>query len=92
MELRQNPSGPNPSGPNPPGPSLRGLMTGLLNVSRPVLVTLLATSIGLYVIASQGMPLLAWIIFSVVWGATLVAVLGVVAEKMTERRHRTYAH
>ncbi|GAA2132104.1 hypothetical protein GCM10009760_06640 [Kitasatospora kazusensis] len=73
-------------------PTAHGLLTGLLNVPGSVLVTLVALSVGLALVAAQPLPLLALIIFSVVWAATLVAVIGRVAGGMEHRRHDMVAH
>ncbi|MER5641089.1 hypothetical protein ABT095_29570 [Kitasatospora sp. NPDC002227] len=70
-------------------PTLRGLITGLQNVSGTMLVALVATSIGTALITAQPLPLLALIIFSVVWAATLVAVSGALARWAKDRRHRS---
>ncbi len=68
-------------------PTLRGLMTGLQNVSGTMLMVLVTASIGTALIAAQPVPLLALIIFSVVWAAMLIAVGGTLVRWMEGRRH-----
>ncbi|MDH6575671.1 hypothetical protein [Kitasatospora sp. MAP5-34] len=73
-------------------PTARGLLTGLLDVPGSVVVTLLAASVGLMMIAVQPVPLLALGIFSAVWAATLVALAGWVAGGTERRSHGPVAH
>ncbi|AUG74995.1 hypothetical protein CFP65_7651 [Kitasatospora sp. MMS16-BH015] len=67
-------------------PTVRGLVAGLQNVSGMALVVLVAASVGTALIAAQPVPLLALIVFSVLWAATLVAVAGALARWAGGRR------
>lgn len=75
-----------------PGPSLHGLMEGLLNIPGTLLAALVAASVGCALVAVPPVPLLALIIFSVLWAVTLIALFGAAMRGMERRRHHQVAH
>lgn len=84
MELQENPA----TEPRP----LRDLMAGLLNVSWSTLTVLLTASVGTALVAVPPVPLLALVLFSVVWAVTLIALFGALLRGMERRRRGPVAH
>jgi Flp pilus assembly protein TadB len=80
-------AGPRHAAPKPAGPTLRGALRAVYHVPAWAVGFLILISMGFGLIAYQVNTLWYQVLFSIVWGITVLAMLSIATRWLVERRH-----